>query len=71
MIMKGIINNTLRFKGDFNMNQQKWNTQEVQKDFEILSFFAPFVAVERKIDGKRGTMRFDDYPRYYYDFKAR
>jgi len=52
------------------MNEKKWNTQELEKEFEVISFLAPFVIVMRKKDNKRGTMRFNDYPREYFDFKV-
>jgi len=48
---------------------QVWNTTELQEDFSIKGFLAPFVIVERKSDGVRGTMTFSHSPRWYYDFK--
>lgn len=47
---------------------QVWNTRELQEDFEVISFRAPFVAVVRKSDGKSGTLQFQHSPRYYYSF---
>ena len=32
-------------------NGQVWDTQELQQDFEVLAFMAPFVIVKRKSDG--------------------
>ena len=48
---------------------QAWNTEEVSKDFDIISFLAPVVAVIRKSDRKKGWMTFQHMPRFYYDFR--
>jgi hypothetical protein len=45
-----------------------WNTQELQQDFEVSSFCAPFVVVRRKSDGVRGSLSFQHNPRFYFDF---
>ena len=47
-----------------------WNTKEVQEDFEIIGFMAPFVVATRKADNKKGTLQFQDRPRFYFNFKA-
>ena len=47
---------------------QVWDTAEVQKDFEIISFLAPFCRAKRKNDGVEGTLCFSHRPRFYYDF---
>lgn len=46
----------------------EWNTQEVQADFEILGFAAPFVAVRRRADGVKGYLQFTHNPRVYFGF---
>lgn len=46
-----------------------YTTQQLQEAFEVLSFMAPFVVVNRKSDGVRGTMRFTHSPRVYFDFQ--
>ena len=48
---------------------QTWTTAEVQKDFNIIAFQAPFVVVERKADNVKGTLEFKHSPRLYFDFK--
>lgn len=48
---------------------QQWDTAQLQEDFEVLGFAAPFVVVRRKSDGKRGTLEFTHRPRVYFDFK--
>jgi len=49
-----------------------WNTEELQRDFWVVEFLAPYVAVTRKSDNVNGTLRFDPTPgrRAYFDFKA-
>lgn len=46
-----------------------WNTQELQRDFEVHAFLAPFVTVTRKSDGVKGALQFRHAPRVYYDFQ--
>jgi hypothetical protein len=48
-----------------------WNTEEVQQDFTVHSFLAPFVFVTRKSDGAEGTLAFQHSPRFYYRFEKR
>lgn len=45
---------------------QVWNTQELQKDFQVLGFGAPFVIVRRKSDGVEGSLLFQHSPRFYW-----
>lgn len=47
-----------------------WDTTELAKDFEVQGFMAPLVAVTRKSDGKQGTLTFQHYPRFYFDFQG-
>jgi hypothetical protein len=49
---------------------QVWNTQELQEDFTVLGFMAPFVVIRRNSDGIKGSMQFQHSPRYYFGFKA-
>lgn len=48
---------------------QVWDTQELQQDFSVQGFMAPFVGVTRKNDGKRGSMMFQHDPRFYFNFQ--
>jgi hypothetical protein len=50
--------------------KSQWNTQELQEDYEVLGFSAPFVVVVRKSDGVKGSLYFSGRPRVYEDFKA-
>ena len=45
-----------------------WDTDELTRDFDVLSFMAPFVAVRRKSDGARGALVFQHMPRFYFGF---
>ena len=45
-----------------------WNTTELQEEFRVLSFSAPYVRVKRRSDGQEGVMEFTHSPRVYFDF---
>lgn len=47
-----------------------WDTAELQRDFRVLGFAAPFVVVERKSDGVKGSLKFVGSPRFYFSFQA-
>jgi hypothetical protein len=49
---------------------QVWNTEELQRDFDVQGFLAPFVGVVRRSDGVKGSLMFVPYPRFYYGFEA-
>jgi len=48
---------------------QIWDTQEMQADFSVQGFMAPFIGVVRKSDGSKGSMEFQHAPRFYFNFK--
>lgn len=48
---------------------QVWNTKELQQDFSVEGFVAPFVIVRRKSDGKEGSLVFQHHPRFYFGFE--
>ncbi len=48
---------------------QKWTTDQLAADFDILAFMAPFVVVRLKSTGKKGTVMFRDYPRVYFGWR--
>ena len=50
------------------MDKTEWNTQELQEDFTVSAFLAPFVSVTRKSDGVKGTLEFTHKPRKYFNF---
>jgi hypothetical protein len=45
-----------------------WDTGEMQEEFEVEGFAAPFVVVKRKSDGAKGTLLFTHSPRTYFKF---
>ena len=47
---------------------QVWSTSELQVDFTVLGFAAPLVIVSRKSDGVRGSLYFQNDPRFYFSF---
>ncbi|WP_339684941.1 hypothetical protein [Gimesia maris] len=48
---------------------QVWDTSELQQDFSVEGFMAPFVLARRKSDGIRGTLKFQHSPRFYFSFE--
>jgi len=48
---------------------QVWDTSQLQKDFDVRGFAAPFVVVTRKSDGERGSLTFQHDPRFYFGFE--
>jgi hypothetical protein len=46
-----------------------WNTTELTDEFEVQGFMAPFVVVRQRATGKRGTLMFQHYPRFYFNWK--
>lgn len=49
---------------------QVWDTTELQENFNVLGFMAPFVIVERKSDRAKGSVEFQANPRFYFNFVA-
>ena len=47
---------------------QVWDTGELTHDFEVHGFMAPFVVVTEKSVGQKGSLEFQDYPRFYFNF---
>ena len=48
---------------------QVWDTTQLQQDFEVLGFQAPYVVVRRRSDGVRGSLEFQHDPRFYFCFR--
>ena len=49
---------------------QVWDTAELQRDFDVIGFMAPFVVAIRKSDGVKGSLKFQHNPRFYFNFSA-
>lgn len=48
---------------------QVWNSEELLQHFEVSHFEPPYVHVINKTDGMRGTVAFNDEPRFYFSFQ--
>ena len=48
---------------------ETWDTEELQRDFTVLGFQAPYVVVIRKSDGKKGSLQFTHSPRLYFGWR--
>jgi hypothetical protein len=46
-----------------------WDTGDLQRDYEVLGFAAPFVVVRRRADGRTGSLMFQHRPRFYFSFQ--
>jgi hypothetical protein len=51
-------------------DEPRWTTGELQDEFQVHSFAAPFVIVTRKADGVKGTLQFNHDPRVYFGFQG-
>lgn len=49
---------------------RKWTTAQLQEEFEVLGFMAPFVTVRRIDDGALGSLEFTCSPRVYFGWRA-
>jgi hypothetical protein len=49
-------------------HERVWDTGEMQQDYSVEGFAAPFIVVTRKADGVRGSLMFQNRPRYYFRF---
>jgi hypothetical protein len=48
---------------------QVWNTDELRRDFEVIGFMAPLIAVRRRSDGQKGSLEFQHDPRLYFNWQ--
>lgn len=46
-----------------------WNTAQLQEDYTVQGFMAPYCLVTRKADGVKGTLMFTHSPRWYFTFE--
>ena len=46
----------------------RWSSDDLRRDFEVIGFLAPFVAVRRRADGALGSLEFTHNPRWYFNF---
>jgi len=45
-----------------------WDTDELVRDFQAIGFMAPFIVVKRRADNVKGSLLFQNSPRYYHSF---
>jgi hypothetical protein len=46
---------------------QVWDPWQLENEFVVLQFTAPYVVVCRTADGARGSLEFQHHPRYYFN----
>lgn len=51
-----------------NMYGEVWNTSELKSNFVVYEFLHRRVRVLRKADGKKGTLLYQNFPRFYFSF---
>jgi len=51
------------------MYGQVWDTEQLREQFNVLGFAAPFVAVIDKTTGKKGSLEFQNIPRFYFNWR--
>lgn len=47
-----------------------WTTDEVQDEFEIIGFMAPFCVAKRRETQEKGALTFVHRPRIYYSWRS-
>jgi len=47
---------------------QTWDPAQLQEDFDVIGFRAPFVVVRRRSDHQLGSLCFQHHPRFYFAF---
>ena len=47
---------------------QVWDAAQLAQDFEVLGFMAPYVVVQRRSDGCKGSLEFQHSPRFHFNF---
>lgn len=45
-----------------------WDTAQLEQDFDVVGFRAPFVVVRRRCDCRLGSLLFQNVPRFYFAF---
>lgn len=58
------------YDGPDPVEGQTWTKEELERDFEVMGFAAPFVVVKRRSDGVEGSLEFKHGPpRVYFSFR--
>ena len=48
---------------------QVWDTAQMTEEFDVTGFGAPMVVVTRKSDKQKGSLEFQNFPRFYFSFE--
>ncbi len=48
---------------------QVWDTTQLQQEFSVTGFLAPYVVVRRKDNFEVGTLEFQHQPRFYFNYR--
>ena len=68
-VLTPLINAVEGSREDLESNHDKvWDTTELQEDFTVHGFMAPFIMVTEKATGAKGILAFQHSPRFYFDF---
>jgi hypothetical protein len=54
---------------DLESASERWTTQELREQFDVVGFAAPLVVVRRKADGALGSLEFTHNPRVYFGWQ--
>lgn len=49
-------------------NGQVWDTTDLQVEFDVRGFQAPYVVVLKRSTGEKGSLQFTHRPRFYFDW---
>ena len=67
-VLEGINSSPRSREGLEEKYGQVWDTQQLQEDFVVHGFMAPFIHCTRKSDNVEGSMYFQHNPRFYFGF---
>ena len=48
---------------------QVWDTTQLQQEFAVTGFLAPYVVVRRRDNFEVGTLEFQHQPRFYFNYR--
>jgi len=46
-----------------------WDTSELQRDYIVIGFLAPFVVVRHRDSREEGSLEFQHQPRFYFNYR--
>jgi hypothetical protein len=48
---------------------EKWTTDQLREEFDVVGFAAPLVVVRRRSDNRLGSLEFTHNPRVYFGWR--